>query len=378
MLIVWKQSKGYIQQGFYFKKDEGAMSEVFTFENLYNAYLYTRKGKRDKRCVARYENNALEMTMILAEKLQSKTYQLGNYYEFKIYEPKERIIKAPPFRDRVVQRCLCEQALEPAIEKHLIYDTYACRRGKGTHAALDRAEEFMKKFWRRNDLNGWIIKGDISKYFYSISHEILKKNLYPLLKEYDVWWLIIKILNSADNPGLPLGNQSSQWFANFYLSNFDHYVKEVLRVKYYIRYMDDWIALVETKDKAKYILEKMKEYLWEELRLETNKKTQIFPLKNGVDFLGFHLYITDTGKVIRKIRRDSKERMKRKLKAFKVKYELGLISKEEIDRSYESWKGHARHGSCYRLIQSMDKLYNDIFEGDGRDGTSDNKRIFKR
>ena len=114
----------------------------------------------------------------------------------------------------------------------------------------------------------------------------------------------------------------------------------------------------------------MKEYLWEELRLETNKKTQIFPLKNGVDFLGFHLYITDTGKVIRKIRRDSKERMKRKLKAFKVKYELGLISKEEIDRSYESWKGHARHGSCYRLIQSMDKLYNDIVEGDGRDGTA--------
>ncbi|MFU0784571.1 reverse transcriptase domain-containing protein [Clostridium sp.] len=354
------------------------MSEVFTFENLYNAYLYTRKGKRDKRCVARYENNALEMTMILAEKLQSKTYQLGDYYEFKIYEPKERIIKAPPFRDRVVQRCLCEQTLEPAIERHLIYDTYACRRGKGTHAALDRAEEFMKKFWRHNGLSGWIIKGDISKYFYSISHEILKKNLYPLLKEYDVWWLIIKILNSADNPGLPLGNQSSQWFANFYLSNFDHYVKEMLRVKYYIRYMDDWIALVETKDKAKYILEKMKEYLWEELRLETNKKTQIFPLKNGVDFLGFHLYITDTGKVIRKIRRDSKERMKRKLKAFKVKYELGLISKEDIDRSYESWKGHARHGSCYRLIQSMDKLYNDIFEGDGRDGTSDNKLIFKR
>ena len=214
------------------------LTNIFTFENLYNAYLYTRKGKRDKKCVQIYSYNVLDNTLYLSEKLQNKTYQLGKYHEFYVYEPKKRLIKAPPFRDRVVQRCLCKQVLEPAIEKHLIYDTYACRRGKGTHAGLDRTEEFMRKYWRQHGLDSWIIKGDVSSYFYSVSHEILKLNLYPLIKEYDVWWLIIKILNSTNSDvGLPLGNQSSQWFANFYLSKFDHYCKEVLRVKYYIRYM---------------------------------------------------------------------------------------------------------------------------------------------
>lgn len=340
-------------------------NEVFTFNNLYNAYLYTRKGKREKNCAIRYERNVMEATIYLEDKLQNKTYNLGEYEEFYVYEPKKRPIKAPPFRDRVVQRCVCEQVLEPAIEKHLIYDTYACRKGKGTHAGLDRTEDFLKAHYRKHGLDGWIVKADIRSYFYSITHEILKKDLYPLLEDYDIWWLIEKILDSVENPGLPLGNQSSQWFANFYLSKFDHYVKEILGVKYYIRYMDDFIAIVETKTEAQEILRKMKKYLWDELKLETNDKTQISPLKNGADFLGFHLYITQSGKVIRKVRRDSKEKMKKKLRKFKKLYEAGLISKEEIDRSYESWKGHASHGSCYRLIQSMDKLYNDIFEGDG-------------
>lgn len=339
-------------------------TEIFTFENLYNAYLYTRKGKREKNCVIRYDYNALENTLLLSNSLQNKTYRLGKYEEFYVYEPKKRLIKAPPFRDRVVQRCVCEQVLEPAIEKHLIYDTYACRKGKGTHAGLNRTEEFMKRHFRKHGLNGWIVKGDIKSFFYSIIHELLKKDLYPLLKYYDIWWLITKTLNSVDNPGLPLGNQSSQWFANFYLSKFDHFVKEALGVKYYIRYMDDFVAIVETKKEAQEILEKMKAFLWQELKLETNDKTQIMPLKNGVDFLGFHLYITRTGKVIRKIRKDSKERMRRKLKTFKSLYREGLISKEEIDRSYESWKGHAQHGSCYSLLQSMDSLYKNIFEGD--------------
>ena len=342
------------------------LTEIFTFENLYNAYLYTRKGKRDKKEVQKYEYHALENTLNLTRELQSKTYRLGEYNEFYVYEPKKRLIKASPFRDRVVQRCLCEQVLEPAIEKNLIYDTYACRKGKGTHAGLDRTEEFMKSYFRKYGIDSWIIKGDISSYFYSISHEILMENLYPLIDGYDVWWLIEEILNSEESGvGLPLGNQSSQWFANFYLSKFDHYCKEVLGLKYYVRYMDDWFTIIKTKEQAKEILEEMKNFLMVELGLKTNNKTQIFPLKNGMDFLGFHLYITDTGKVIRKVRRESKEKMRQKLKTFETLYELGLIDKDEIDRSYESWKGHVKHGSCYLLIESMDGYYNAILKGDG-------------
>ncbi len=274
---------------------------------------------------------------------------------------------APPFRDRVVQRCLCEQVLTPVIERHLIYDTYACRTGKGTHAGLERTEEFFKRHYRKHGSGGWVIKGDISKYFYSIDHEILKDNLRPLIKEHDVWWLIEQIVDSTEGPGIPLGNQSSQWFANFYLSKFDHYVKEKLQIKYYIRYMDDWMAIVENKEEAKQKLEAMKTFLENELKLKTNKKTQIFPLKNGVDFLGFHVYITDSGKVVRKIRTASKRAMKRKLKSFKTKYAKEAMTKEAIERSYESWKGHASHGNCYGLIKEMDILYKNIFEkGDGK------------
>lgn len=345
--------------------------EVFTFENLYKAYLYTRKGKRDKECVARYGFHALEATNYSKLLLRDKRYKAGNYYEFTVYEPKVRTVMAPPFRDRVVQRCLCEQVLMPVIEKHLIYDTYACRKNKGTHAGLDRTEEFFRRYWRKNGNDGWIIKGDISKYFYSIKHEILKKNLKPLLKEYDVWWLVENVIDSTDGDGIPLGNQSSQWFANFYLSKFDHYVKEKLRIKYYIRYMDDWVAIVNTKEEAKQYLQEMKNFLERELQLKTNDKAQVFPMKNGVNFLGFHIYITDSGKVIRKIRTESKRTMKHKLKSFKKKYENRTMTKEAIVRSYKSWKGHASHGSCYGLIKEMDVLYNRIFKkGDDINGTS--------
>lgn len=346
--------------------------DIFSFENLYKAYLYTRKGKRDKECVARYGYHALEATNYSKLLLKDKKYRVSDYYEFQVYEPKERTVMAPPFRDRVVQRCLCEQVLMPVIEKHLIYDTYACRKNKGTHAGLDRTEEFFRKYWRKNGIDGWVIKGDISKYFYSIKHEILKNNLKPLLEDYDVWWLVEHIIDSTEGDGIPLGNQSSQWFANFYLSKFDHYVKEKMRIKYYIRYMDDWIAIVNTKEEAKTYLEAMKTFLTDELGLKTNSKTQILPLKNGVDFLGFHIYPTKNGKVIRKIRTESKRTMKRKLKSFKRKYKEGTITKEAIERSYKSWKGHASHGNCHGLIKEMDVLYRDIFknEGDDVNGTS--------
>ena len=339
--------------------------EIFSFENLYQAYLYTRNGKRDKSSVIRYSLNVLENINYTKLLLHDRHYNIGEYYEFIVKYPKERVIRAPPFRDRVVQRCLCTQVLTPVIEKHLIYDTYACRIGKGAHAGLNRAEYFFRNHYQKHGQEGWIIKGDISKYFYSIDHDILKQNLKPLLKEYDVWWLINRIIDGTEGSGVPLGNQSSQWFANFYLSKFDHYVKEKLGVKHYIRYMDDWVAIVDTKEDAQRILKSMITFLDVELKLKTNKKTQIAPLKNGIDFLGFHMYLTDSGKVIRKIRTSSKKAMKRKLKSFKKKYKENTISKEAIERSYTSWKGHARHGNCFGLIKEMDVLYDDIFiEGD--------------
>lgn len=340
------------------------MEDTYTFEDVYKGYRFTRKSKREKVCVQKFEQNTLSNIDSIHDDLNNRTYTLQEYETFKIYEPKQRVIMAPSFRDRVMQRCLCDVVLKEKIEKHLIYDTYACRENKGTHAGLYRLEDFLNHYYRKNGREGWIIKGDISKYFYSIDHSILKKNLYPLLKECDSEWILDKVIDSTKSPGIPLGNQSSQWFANFYMSSFDHYVKEKLGVKLYLRYMDDFCAIVETKEEAQEILFKMKSFLWYELKLETNDKTQIFPIKNGVDFLGFHTYITNTGKIIRKIRRTSKDKMKKKLKKYKRLYKEGKITKEAIDKSYGSWKGHAEHGSTKGLFEHTDKLYNEIFEGD--------------
>lgn len=337
--------------------------ETFTFENLYKSYLKARKGKRWKNTTKKYEANALEYTYFLYYQLNTKTYTLGEYNEFYVYEPKKRLIKSLPFKDRVVQHCLCDYYLEDVLEPHFIYDNYASRKNKGTHKGLERLEEFLRRFYRKSNINGYVLKCDIAKYFNSIDHDVLKRLLKKKVDEDELMELIETIVDSTPGTrGIPIGNQTSQLFAIYYMSEFDHYVKEKLKIKYYIRYMDDFILIYEDKEYLKYCKNKIEEYLNEELKLELNKKTQIFPLKNGIDFLGFHTYITSTGKVVRKIRKDSKERMKRKLKKFKKLYDCERITKDKIDASYNSWKGHAKHGNSYHLIRDMDEKYNSIFK----------------
>ena len=168
-------------------------------------------------------------------------------------------------------------------------------------------------------------------------------------------------------------NQSSQVFALLYLNKLDHLMKEGFRFRYYGRYMDDFYIIHESKDTLRAAWKAISEHLAER-GLELNDKTQIFPLRNGLDFLGFHSYLTDTGKVVRKLRRASRERMKRKLRKYKVMYESGAITKEKITESYQSWRSHASHGDCHALIQKYDQLYNEIFERSETADVSINQR----
>ncbi|OKO91410.1 Retron-type RNA-directed DNA polymerase [Geobacillus proteiniphilus] len=342
---------------------------VYDFNNLYEAYMKSRCGKRWKGATNRFEMNALEYVAYLQHLLKTKTYTLGAYNVFKVYEPKERIIKSIPFKDKVVQRSLCDNVLEPIFERSLIYDSYACRKGKGVHAGLKRTAEFFRRHYRKYGLDGWVLKCDIEKYFDSIDHDILKKIIRKYIADENVLWLLDMIIDSTDNPGLPIGNQTSQWFANLFLNSFDHFIKEKLKIKMYIRYMDDFILIHPDKEYLRYCKQEIVKYL-DTLKLKLNRKSHIFPLRNGVDFLGFHTYLTETGKVIRKIRRDSKKRIKRKLKKFKELYASGERTKEQIERAYKSWVAHASHGNCYHLIQNMNKRYQAIFEGDERNAST--------
>ncbi len=341
---------------------------------MYHCYLKARRGKRKKLTTIKFETNALEAVYYLVYVLNQGTYKMGKYTKFKVLEPKERGIMALPFRDRVVQHYLCDYFLEPLMERHFIYDTYACRKGKGSHAGLDRLRYFMQRHYRKHGCQGWVLKCDIRKFFYSIDHDVLKIKLNKLFKgNNDIDWLLEQIIDSAPNPGIPLGNQTSQWFANFYLSGLDHFIKEKLRIKHYIRYMDDFVLIHDDKEYLRYCLTEILQYVEVNLKLQLNSKTHIFPLRNGVDFLGFHTYLTETGKVIRKLRQKSKNRMRRKIKKFKGLHDTGKIAKEAIDRSFQSWLGHAGHGNCYRLIEKMKEHYQNVFKEDGINGTTNNK-----
>lgn len=255
---------------------------------------------------------------------------------------------------------LCDNVLGPLLSKTFIYDNYASQKGKGTHFGLDRLKSFMQRYYRQFGADGWVLKCDISKYFYRINHDVLKSQLRRVIHDPDVLWLLDLIIDSTDGPGIPIGNHTSQWFAILYLSGMDHMIKERLGIKFYGRYMDDFYLIHPDKEYLLYCLEEIRKFLVP-LGLELNHKTAVFPLSQGIDFLGFRTYMTDSGKVVRKLRRESKNRIRRKLKKFRHLLDEGRITFETVVQSYSSWVGHAAHGNSYHLIRNTDELFYDLF-----------------
>ncbi len=357
--------------------------KIYDFNNLYKAYKEARKGKRNKQTVAKFETNLLEAIYYLSYLLETKTYTSSPYYSFYVYEPKKRLVKTNAFKDKVVQHALCDNVIEPVLVKCLIKDNYASQPGKGTHFGLDRLEEFMRTyFFRRkakaeaerkakglprirveegNYAEGWVLKCDITKYFYSIPHEPLKAMVRRYFNDPDVLWLMDLIIDTTEDPGLPIGNQTSQWLALLCLNGMDHFLKEKLRVEFYGRYMDDFYIIHEDKEFLELCKKEIIGYL-EPLGLTLNNKTQIFPLRHGIDFLGFHTYITDTGKVIRKVRRESKDKAKKKIRKHRKMLDKGVITLERVEQSYQSWRSHALHGNCYFLVRDTDEYFNKIIK----------------
>lgn len=199
------------------------------------------------------------------------------------------------FRDKIIQHSLCDNVLGPLLSKTFIYDNYASQKGKGTHFGLDRLKSFMQRYYRQFGADGWVLKCDISKYFYRINHDVLKSQLRRVIHDPDVLWLLDLIIDSTDGPGIPIGNHTSQWFAILYLSGMDHMIKERLGIKFYGRYMDDFYLIHPDKEYLLYCLEEIRKFLVP-LGLELNHKTAVFPLSQGIDFLGFRTYMTDSGK----------------------------------------------------------------------------------
>ena len=357
--------------------------KVHDFSNLYAAFRRSRLGKRNINAVAKFEVNLLENLDLLSRQLKDRTYTTQSINQFYVYEPKKRLVKSNAFRDKVVQHSLCGEVLEPKIIRSFILDNYAVQTGKGTHFGLDRLRGFMRSYFftkkaaadkgRKengkpplpthlgNYADGWVLKADISKYFYTIPHEPLKTLMRKYFDDEGVLWLIDLIIDSTgDAVGIPIGFLSSQWFALAYLNEFDHFVKEILGIKYYGRYMDDFFLIHEDKAYLKYCRYEIEKYI-AGLGLSLNDKTNIFPLRHGIDFCGFHTYITDTGKVIRKVRKASKEKAKRKLRGQKKRLDKEEITLQDVKNSYQSWRNHAMHGNSYHLTKKTDRQFQRLF-----------------
>ncbi len=305
------------------KTYKNLFENICSFENLHEAYLKARKGKGYGEDVIGFSYNLEENLFKIKEELETQSYKPGAYKEFHIYDSKKRLIKAPSFRDRVVHHALCN-VIEPVFDKTFIYDSYACRKGKGTHKGVDRLQKFIRK---TNE--SYALKCDVVQYFPSIDHEKLLEIIGRKIKDEKVMWLVEVIIRSSETPagskkGLPIGNLTSQLFANIYLNEPDYFVKHKLKIMSYVRYVDDFVIL-ENKQKLSEIKSQVIEFL-RTLKLEIHsKKSNVFPVKHGIDFLGCRIFHSH-----RLLRKANVKKFIWRLKVMKNDYRRNLSGCERI------------------------------------------------
>ena len=319
------------------------LSSKLKFDLFIDAFNRASINKRNKKEVLEYLINLESNIIKLMNDIYSSNYHLGEYKTFYIYEPKERVIRCLPFEDRIVHQWYVEEFLKPYYSKSFVYDTYACIEGKGTHKAIKRLQKFMKSV--SNDY--YIIKFDIKKYFENIDKDILFNILKKKIKDkYLVDFTYKMIYENNDFKGICIGNYTSQWFANIYLNELDHYVKEVLRIKCYLRYMDDFIVLVESKDKAKDIYNKVNIYINSKLHLELNKKSRYYSIKYGCDFCGYIIY-----KDYIKIRKRNKKKINKSIKVWNYLYKNNRFNYYKFISSYNSYISYLKYANTCNYIR---------------------------
>lgn len=335
--------------------------KVTNFNNLYTAYRKAKSGKGYKKSSAKFEIQALNGVHKLKTELETKRYTISGYNKFYVYEPKKRLIEAAAFKDKIVQHSLCDNVLLPELSEVFIRNNFAGQRGKGTLFGLNTIKHDMQSFYNEHGMDGYILKADVTKFFYTIDHTKLKQILRRHFTDRNLLWLCDLIIDSTNDIGLPLGNQTSQVFALLYLNDLDHYITEILGVEYYGRYMDDFYLIHQDNEYLKHCLNEINSIIYN-LKLSLNGKTQIMPFKQGIKFLGFHTYIVG-GKVVCKIRNENKRNAQRKYKKMAKLVVDGKLDRNKFDECYQSWIAHAKFGNCDDLIQNLDDQINDILNG---------------
>lgn len=327
----------------------GLWQRVIDFENMYHAYRAAALGKRYREEVLRFAHRREENLIELINRLVWDMYKPLPLRDFWISEPKRRLISAPAFRDRVVHHALV-QVIEPIFENRFIKETFACRVGKGTHAAM-RHTAWCAQAAKRRWGSYYVLKCDVHKFFQSIDHETLKGIIRRSIRDPKVLHLIDSIIDSHDSgeagKGIPIGALTSQLFANVYLSPLDHYLKEAYRIAYYARYMDDFVILHHDKAYLTALLSIIKDVLGN-LELTLNPKSGLFPGKQGIDFCGYRIWPTHI-----KPRKSTVKRAKRRLRKMARIYETNPGILEHAKASLMSFLGYIMHCSGWRTTESV-------------------------
>lgn len=327
------------------KRVNRLMPKISEIDNLYLAYLKARRGKRLKKEVLEYARNIDENILHLKTALENGEVEVGQYRYFTIYDPKERVICAARFEERVLHHAIMNVCHE-YFDRTLIDTTFATRKGKGVYAALDYARKSLKKY-------NYVVKLDFRKYYDSVVHEIVYDKLSRMFKDRELLSLFSKILESyevSEGCGLPIGNLTSQYFANNYLSSLDHMIKEDLRIPAYARYMDDMLLACDSRSELKRAVKAVNDYSTKELQLKL-KPPVYRNSENGVEFLGYKVYshhLELTGR--------SKKRYREKLLDYEGKRSSGVWSEDEYRRHVEPLVSFTDYAACHAFRASCNRL----------------------
>lgn len=341
------------------RRVSGLWPHVISFENLLLAHRKARRGKRERPAVARFELDLERNLLALQRSLAERTWQPGGYRQFRIYDRKPRLISAAPYRDRVVHHALMN-LVEPALDRCFIDDSYACRAGRGVHAAVERYQRWASRY-------AYALKLDVRRYFPSIDHDILKVKLRRRIKDRGLLWLFDTVIDSAPDVGvgeqfagddlvslmerrcgLPIGNLTSQFLGNLYLDDLDHWLKETCRVKSYLRYVDDLILCDDDKGRLWDLRTEIDRFLVQERLCLHPHKVQLSPTRLGLDVLGYQVLPTH-----RRLRRDNGYRFRRRLRRMAKDYARGETDFRSVSASVAAWVGHVRHADSLGLRRAV-------------------------
>jgi len=337
-------------------------NNIISAENLFLAWDKFKNGKRNKKDVQLFEWKLEENIFRLHRDLENKTYKHGAYHAFKIADPKLRNIYKAQVRDRILHHAVF-QVLNPIFEPCFISSSFSCRVGYGTHKGVQYLQDVLRKVSKNGSISCFALKCDIKKFFDTIDHDVLLAILKRKIKEEDTVWLLTQIISSFSTcsllgieKGVPIGNLTSQLFANIYMNEFDIFIKQKLKVKHYLRYTDDFIILSKDKNYLEKLNPQMVSFLHEELRLKIHEeKTTIQKTSRGIDFLGYIVF-----NKYKLIRTKTKRRIIKKFKHKLNEYKQGFISKNSLSQSLQSYMGFFSHAESYAVEENFNKKFSQL------------------